>query len=140
MSALSSTIDSDQKPDGVRALNARDFIEAARNLARKSRDLMFPSLLEEARKAGIPSDQRLIWIGQNVQNRMEIVMDCYLTGVEETLRRLHGDTEPEPWADDYDHEARITDLLQKYGTAVSANVRKPQTVENTEKSAANIKE
>ena len=48
------------------------------------------------------------------QHRMSLVMDCYLTGVAETLKMLHGDNEPEPWADDYEHETRLCELLTKY--------------------------
>jgi hypothetical protein len=110
----------------VRALNVRDIIEAARDLARQSRDLMLPSLRAEAQRMGtlLPNPNK--WIVDQVQHRMNLVMDCYLTGCEEMLRRLHGDTTPEHWEEDYDHEACLAELLNEYGLLQSANAGSSQ--------------
>jgi hypothetical protein len=108
--ALPSRVSKDQ-PDGVRALEAGEFIERSRIFARKSRDLMLPALREQA--AELPVAVREEFIVGMVRNRMEIVQDCYLTGVEEVLSRLLGSLDSEPWADDFDHEKRITELLQR---------------------------
>jgi hypothetical protein len=87
-------------------IKPRDIVEAARDMARKSRDLMAPTLAA----ANLPPEVA----ADTLRNRMEIVMDCYLTGAEEMLRRLHGDSDPEPWREDYDHETRLRELLRKY--------------------------
>ena len=39
---------------------------------------------------------------------------CYLHGAIEMFKRLQGDATPEPWSDDYDHEARLRELLGIY--------------------------
>lgn len=96
-------------------VTAREFIEHSRDLARRSRDLMTPALVKAARFMPGSDEQRKAWVEENLRNRMEIVQDCYLTGVEETIRRLHGDSKSEEWKEDFDHEARITELLTKYG-------------------------
>jgi len=50
-----------------------------------------------------------------VQQRMELVMDSYLTGFEATLKMLHGQTgKPYEWTDDVDHTVKITDLLREF--------------------------
>lgn len=36
---------------------------------------------------------------------------AYLRGAIEMLKRLQDDSTPEPWSDDYDHEARLRELL-----------------------------
>ena len=106
--ALPSSVETDHT-DGVRALEAGEFIQRSRIFARKSRDLMLPALREQA--AELPVDVRQEFIGGMVRNRMEIVQDCYLTGVEEVLSRLLGSFDPEAWADDFDHKKRISELL-----------------------------
>ena len=90
----------------------RAIVEAARIYGvRKSRNLITPSLVDQPINIAIAL----------VQHRRELVMDCYLTGVEEMLRLLHGDAEPEPWREDYDHEERLRELLNQYGL----NAEKP---------------
>lgn len=44
----------------------------------------------------------------------DVVADSYMTGAEEMLKMLMGDFTPEPWSEDYDHEARLTELLAKH--------------------------
>ena len=41
-------------------------------------------------------------------------MHCYLLGAIETLKRIMGDQEPEVSTERYDHEARLTELVNQY--------------------------
>ena len=97
-------------------MTARTIIEAARNMARKSRDAYEPGV-RKAMEAQfcVPPELIETAVAHELQNRMELVMDCYLTGAAEILKLLHGDATPEPWSDDYDHEKRLTELLKQFG-------------------------
>jgi hypothetical protein len=87
------------------AIHPRDIIEASRDMARTSRDMLAPAL----RTA--PPDL----IKLELQSRMNLVMDCFNTGAATMLKMLHGDTRPEPWSDNYDHEERLRGLLEQFG-------------------------
>ena len=87
-------------------------------MARASRDSMLPMLgkiVADLKKNGMPQDKVSEYVSAEIQSRMNLVMDCYLTGAAEMLKALHGDLEMEPWADQYDHEKRLTELLTQYG-------------------------
>lgn len=92
-------------------LDPHDIIEAARDLARKSRDVAAPFLEEQLAKLAVPQAARDGLLAKELQARGNLVMDCYLTGCAEMLKRLQGDSAPEPWSDDFDHEARLAELL-----------------------------
>ena len=98
-------------------LDPRELVEKSRVLAALSRDEMLPDLQAVCRNIISQGGKRSTvnrYSMDEQQHRMSLVMDCYLTGVAETLKMLHGDTEPEPWADDYKHETRLCELLTKY--------------------------
>ena len=86
---------------------AREFIEWSRELARKSRDLMLPSLRTELaamRLAGV-KEEDVKKFSEHAQNhRMDLVMDCFLTG----------DDDPDQWKEDFDHEARLRELFERF--------------------------
>ena len=90
------------------ALEARELVEASRNLARLSRDEMLPAL--RAVLIHVPEPLRSRQSKLEQESRMSLVMDCYLTGCAEMLKRLMGDPTPEPW-EKYDHETRLAELL-----------------------------
>jgi hypothetical protein len=95
-------------------IDPRDVIEAARLHARESRDLLLPAaegFIEQIKAPEFTKRETLLGF---LQQRMDLVMDCYLTGAAEMLKRLNGDTIPEPWAEEYNHQARLTELLKKY--------------------------
>ncbi len=84
------------------AIHPRDIIGASRDMARSlgvglAREL--PHLTGRA-------------LGARVGH---LVMECLQTGAAMMLKMLHGDIEPEPWAEEYDHESRLHMLLDKYG-------------------------
>lgn len=93
-------------------VNPRDVIEGSRRLARRSRDMMMESIVKL--DAPIPLKNAM---GSPIaqQERMNMVMDCFNTGAAEMLKLLHGDSSEEPWEDDYQHEDRLKELLEKYG-------------------------
>jgi len=92
---------------GPQALDPRQVIEASRNMARHSRDYMIPEL----KKLGVTEAQAR----SQITARMDLVLDCYLTGAAEMLKMLFGDFESEPWTEEYDHEVRLRELLATYG-------------------------
>jgi hypothetical protein len=89
-------------------MTARDLIEAGRNFTRKSNRLY----VEGLRHAGYPAGA----VNEEVQRRGNVVLDSYLTGAAEALKLLAGDRTPEPFSEDYDHEKRLDELLQLYGS------------------------
>jgi len=109
MSASGDTVRAEQLPVG--GPQARALIEASRHLARLSRDQMMPGLLEQLKS--FPDAFRKEMSKKFQEARMELVMDCYLTGCAEMLKHLMGDPSPEPWAE-YDHESRLDELLAQY--------------------------
>lgn len=114
---------------GVRAIHPRQVIEGSRNLARKSRDYMLPELKRLWRNK-IPNTENNLAYAREIEKRMDLVMDCYLTGAAEMLKLLHGDSEPEPFEDVYDHEGRLRELLTDYGLLNPANVN-PSPLQTT---------
>ena len=92
-------------------MTARELIEASRHLARLSRDEMLPQLQKSLK--GLPDAIRNDLYPRYQEQRMNLVMDCYLTGCAETLKHLMGNTEPEPW-ETYEHEARLNQLLAEF--------------------------
>lgn len=82
------------------AIHPRDIIEASRDMARTSRNVLTTAL----QQLGCPPDVR-----------MNLVVDCFNTGAAMMLKMLHGDARPEPWSDDYDHEGRLRMLLDRFG-------------------------
>lgn len=88
-------------------LNPFDVIESARQFARESRDQMLKNPVIKK----IPQAEAIAL----VQQRMELVMDSYLTGFEATLKMLHGQTgKPYEWHDDVDHTELVTKLLREF--------------------------
>lgn len=102
---------------GPQAVRPRQIIEASRNMARNSRDYMIPEL----KKLGVTEAQAR----SQITARMDLVLDCYLTGAAEMLKMLFGDFEPEPWAEEYDHESRLRELLTRYGLLNTSNAPTP---------------
>ena len=97
----------------VQLLNPRQIIEKSRDFARKSRDMMIPELKRLFRNKIPNTENNLAYAGM-IEQRMNIVMDAYNTGAAEMLKMLFGDFSAEPWADEYDHEKRLRELLTKY--------------------------
>ena len=88
-------------------LNPFDVIESARQFARESRDQM----LKDPAMEKIPQRVAVAL----VQQRMNLVVDSYLTGFEATLKMLHGQTDrPYEWRDDVDHTILVTNLLREF--------------------------
>ncbi len=88
-------------------LNPFDVIESARQFARESRDQM----LKDPVCQKMPSRV----LGALIIQRMELIMDSYLTGFEATLKMLHGHTgKVYEWTDDVDHTVKVTDLLREF--------------------------
>ena len=122
-------------------IRPRDVIEAARHLARLSRDEMMPALTEQCKMI-----ERFYGAAAAKQNhqeqqkaRMDLVLDCYLTGAAEMLKRLNGDKEPEPW-EVYDHEERLAELLRHYNaldtSAPQSDGERPIQLETASTNAA----
>lgn len=100
------------------SITVEKLIEKARHLARLSRDEMLGSLRIEMikmRAAGAKEEDVSAYGRVAQESRMDIVMDCYLTGCAEMLKMIHGDDEPEPWAQ-YAHSDRIGELIAKYSS------------------------
>ena len=87
-------------------LSARGIVEAARNFTRRGRDERISGADWKRLQMVSPSAA-----GRDLEIYMELVLDSYLTGAAETLKLLQGDTEPELWADDYNHQERLEVLL-----------------------------
>jgi hypothetical protein len=100
-------------------LSARTIIEAARRRARESRDLYLPAL-----RAAFPQADKG-FLREEILIRMDLVVDCYLTGAAEMLKMLHGDMEPESWEDDYEHEERLRELLARYAVQSPNSPQEP---------------
>jgi hypothetical protein len=105
---------------GVLSVHPRQIIEGSRNLARKSRDLMLPELKRLWRNK-VPNIENNLAYAAEIEKRMDLVMDCYLTGAAEMLKLLHGDSDAEPFEDVYDHEGRLRELLTDYGLLNPSN-------------------
>jgi len=69
----------------------------------------------------VPNTENNLAYAREIENRMILVMDCYLTGAAEMLKLLHGDNEDEPFEDFYDHEGRLRELLTDYGLLNPSN-------------------
>jgi hypothetical protein len=108
------------KPEGPQGTGSRErdivtvrlIIESAREMAKRSRELYKPAL----ERAGFAPAAIL----QELQIRMELVMDCYLTGVAEFIKMVCGEFAPEPWREDYSHEERLLELLRTFPLEVPA--------------------
>lgn len=97
----------------MKRVEARDVIEASRLLARQSGDEMVKSLLASGL---LPSNELL-------KQRGDLVMDCFNTGAAVMLKLLMGDRSPEPWSDEYDHEARLRELLALYQESLEGGAK-----------------
>ncbi len=92
----------------INKLEPKDVIESARQFARESRDQMLLDPMAKKMPPGV--------LGPLLAQRMELVMDSYLTGFEAILNMLYGDgSKPYEWTDDVDHTKLVTELLNKYG-------------------------
>ncbi len=98
------------------AIHPHDIIEASRDMARASRDMLAPAM-EFALPKSLEGRQEMI--AHELENRMNLVMDSFNTGAAMMLKMLHGDGRPEPWSEDYDHEARLAHLLSDFGLLCS---------------------
>lgn len=102
---IGRTVDQRERESDLFAVDPHEVIGASRDLARHSRDL-----LANALRTAPPELVEL-----ELRARMNLVMDCFNTGAAMMLKILHGDTRPEPWSDDYDHERRLRHLLDQFG-------------------------
>ena len=108
------------------------FITRAREFAQESAALYTEALRQKYRAAlppevaRSPTSERLIRAEAEI--RESLVVDCYLTGCVETLERLRGNTEPEPWipsdetAEQY-YAKRIESILSRLHNTIEELLR-----------------
>jgi hypothetical protein len=108
----------------MKQVNPHAIIEASRNMARQSRDLMLPEL-KRAYRNTIPTIEVQKAFQADLETRMNLVMDCFNTGAATMLKLLHGDLMPEPWEEEYDHETRLREILKQYGLLEDETASRP---------------
>jgi hypothetical protein len=115
-----------QPPIGVAEVSPRQVIEASRVLAANSRDQYATPLWNALAPLQVERSEKDKMFLAEMKNRMDLVMDCFNTGAAMMLKLLHGDSSAEPWSEEYDHETRLRELLEKYGC-----LAEPQTGEDS---------
>ncbi len=98
-------------------VDARALIDAAREIAKRSIELMRPGVelnMKWMIVHGTAAAQAQVYGETELRIRSELVMDCFLTGAATAVKMLIGDFSPETWGYDYDHEGRLTELLRLY--------------------------